>query len=60
MSNPATTPLFDSVDLVRRSVPGVLERVPLDQLELAPNPAHESSTEEASGASRTCSRRQGS
>ncbi len=38
MSNPATTPLFDSVDLVRRSVPGVLERIPLDHLELAPNP----------------------
>ena len=29
--------LFDAVDLVRHPVPGLIERVPLDQLELAPN-----------------------
>ena len=31
------TALFDTVDLVRHPVPGLIERVPLDQLELAPN-----------------------
>ena len=31
------TALFDAVDLVRHPVPGLIERVPLDQLELAPN-----------------------
>ena len=29
--------LFDTVDLVRHPVPGLPERVPLDQLDLAPN-----------------------
>jgi ParB/Sulfiredoxin domain len=31
------TALFDAVDLVRHPVHGLIERVPLDQLELAPN-----------------------
>jgi ParB-like chromosome segregation protein Spo0J len=39
--NPATTRLFDTVDLVRRSVQGVVERIPLDELALAPNPRKE-------------------
>jgi hypothetical protein len=31
------TALFETVELVRHPIPGLLERVPLDQLELAPN-----------------------
>ena len=31
------TALFNTVELVRHPVPGLIERVPLDQLELAPN-----------------------
>jgi len=33
----ALTALFNTVELVRDPVPGMVERVPLDQLELAPN-----------------------
>src|SRR5918992_2617602 len=33
----SVTALFDTVELVRHPVPGLIERVPLDQLELAPN-----------------------
>ena len=37
MSHRDPIPLFESIDLVRRSLPGVLERIPLDEIELAPN-----------------------
>jgi hypothetical protein len=33
----ALTALFNTIELVRDPVPGIVERVPLDQLELAPN-----------------------
>jgi ParB/Sulfiredoxin domain len=35
--NKCANALFSTIDLVREAIPGTLERVPLDQLELAPN-----------------------
>ena len=53
------TALFDAVDLVRHPVPGLIERVPLDQLELAPN--HRKAIDrKAFTASPRCWRRPGS
>src|SRR4051812_979697 len=35
--NECANALFSTIELVREAIPGTLERVPLDQLELAPN-----------------------